>query len=121
MSEQQDQRIRELAYQIWESEGRPEGEEARHWEMARKLAESEQQGETAKPATRARKAATKPTAATPAAQPKPARSARGTRSAASESAPATPAAPKGDTEAEAGAPKTMRKPRATKAAKKSDS
>jgi hypothetical protein len=37
----EDKRIREFAYQIWESEGKPEGEEARHWEMARKLAEAE--------------------------------------------------------------------------------
>jgi uncharacterized low-complexity protein len=36
-----DKRIREFAYQIWESEGKPEGQEARHWEMARKLAEAE--------------------------------------------------------------------------------
>jgi hypothetical protein len=36
-----DKRIREFAYQIWESEGQPEGQEARHWEMARKLAEAE--------------------------------------------------------------------------------
>ena len=36
-----DKRIRELAYQIWESEGKPEGQEARHWEMACKLAEAE--------------------------------------------------------------------------------
>ncbi|MGC5698629.1 DUF2934 domain-containing protein [Pseudomonas sp. NFXW11] len=36
-----DKRIREFAYQIWESEGRPDGHEARHWEMARKLAEAE--------------------------------------------------------------------------------
>lgn len=34
-------RIREFAYQIWESEGRPDGQQARHWEMARKLAEAE--------------------------------------------------------------------------------
>lgn len=40
-----EQRIRELAYQIWESEGRPEGEEARHWQMAVKLLGSEQKGE----------------------------------------------------------------------------
>jgi len=33
-----EKRIREFAYQIWESEGRPEGQEARHWEMARRLA-----------------------------------------------------------------------------------
>lgn len=37
----EDKRIREFAYQIWESEGKPEGQEARHWEMARKLAEAE--------------------------------------------------------------------------------
>ena len=36
-----DKRIREFAYQIWESEGQPEGQEARHWEMACKLAEAE--------------------------------------------------------------------------------
>lgn len=34
-------RVREFAYQIWESEGRPHGQDARHWEMAQKLAESE--------------------------------------------------------------------------------
>ncbi|WP_095053727.1 DUF2934 domain-containing protein [Pseudomonas sp. Irchel s3b2] len=36
-----DKRIREFAYQIWESEGKPVGQEARHWEMACKLAEAE--------------------------------------------------------------------------------
>ena len=36
-----DKRVREFAYQLWESEGKPEGQEARHWEMARKLAEAE--------------------------------------------------------------------------------
>jgi len=36
-----DKRISEFAYQIWESEGKPEGQESRHWEMARKLAEAE--------------------------------------------------------------------------------
>lgn len=33
-----DSRIREFAYQIWESEGKPEGHSERHWEMACKLA-----------------------------------------------------------------------------------
>lgn len=33
-----EQRIREFAYQIWESEGRPMGQECRHWDMACKLA-----------------------------------------------------------------------------------
>ena len=35
----EDKRIRELAHQIWESEGKPDGAHDRHWEMARKLAE----------------------------------------------------------------------------------
>ncbi|MDF3864066.1 DUF2934 domain-containing protein [Pseudomonas denitrificans (nom. rej.)] len=34
-------RVRELAYQIWESEGRPDGQQDRHWRMARSLAEAE--------------------------------------------------------------------------------
>jgi hypothetical protein len=64
-----EQRIRELAYDIWVSEGRPHGEDERHWEMARKLAEAESGKPTEKPASRARKTATKPTDATPAAKP----------------------------------------------------
>lgn len=36
-----EKRIREFAYQIWESEGKPVGQEDRHWDMARKLAEAE--------------------------------------------------------------------------------
>lgn len=32
---QRDKSIRERAYEIWESEGRPEGREAQHWEQAR--------------------------------------------------------------------------------------
>lgn len=34
-------RIRQLAYRIWESEGRPDGQEQRHWEMARKIVAAE--------------------------------------------------------------------------------
>lgn len=41
----QEQRIRDFAYQIWEAEGKPEGQAERHWAMARKLAESEIQDE----------------------------------------------------------------------------
>jgi hypothetical protein len=33
-----EQRIREFAYQIWESEGKPQGHSGRHWEIAFKLA-----------------------------------------------------------------------------------
>jgi len=36
-----EKRIREFAYQIWQSEGQPDGQDERHWEMARKLAEAE--------------------------------------------------------------------------------
>ncbi|WP_205909459.1 DUF2934 domain-containing protein [Salinicola lusitanus] len=36
-----EQRIRMLAYRIWESEGRPGGQEARHWEMAERIVEAE--------------------------------------------------------------------------------
>ncbi|HCL75561.1 MAG TPA: hypothetical protein DIC26_06780, partial [Pseudomonas sp.] len=54
---QQEQRIRELAYEIWLSEGRPEGQDARHWEMACKLAEAQNGTAPAKPAGRTRKTA----------------------------------------------------------------
>ncbi|MFD2438545.1 DUF2934 domain-containing protein [Modicisalibacter luteus] len=36
-------RVRQLAYRIWESEGRPEGQEQRHWEMARKIVAAERE------------------------------------------------------------------------------
>ncbi|MFK3971886.1 DUF2934 domain-containing protein [Pseudomonas sp. NPDC087358] len=36
-----DKRIKELAHQIWESEGEPHGRDAEHWEMARKLFDAE--------------------------------------------------------------------------------
>lgn len=39
-----ERRVRELAYQIWESEGRPEGQHDRHWRMAHSLAEAEASG-----------------------------------------------------------------------------
>lgn len=70
-----EQRIRELAYDIWVSEGRPHGEDERHWEMARKLAEAEAKPGD-KPASRARKTATKPTDATPAAKTAKAKTAK---------------------------------------------
>lgn len=38
-----EQRIREFAFQIWESEGRPHGQHERHWKMATKLAAAEAQ------------------------------------------------------------------------------
>lgn len=76
-----DKRIREFAYQIWESEGKPTGQEKRHWEMARKLAEAEALAPS-KPA----KAASKP-AASKADGAKPA----GTKSTVAKTATKSPA------------------------------
>lgn len=51
-----EQRIRELAHQIWESEGCPDGGAERHWAMARKLAAAELlAGRPAESAARARR------------------------------------------------------------------
>ena len=62
-----DTHIREFAYQIWESEGRPEGQEARHWDMAHKLA----QAQALAPSKAAPRAAKAKAAAKPAAEKKP--------------------------------------------------
>lgn len=35
-------RISQIAHSIWESEGRPSGQEARHWLMAEKLVLAEE-------------------------------------------------------------------------------
>ncbi len=48
----EEKRVREFAYQIWESEGKPEGQEERHWDMARKLAEAEALAPKAEPRKR---------------------------------------------------------------------
>jgi hypothetical protein len=122
-----EKRVRDFAYQIWESEGQPEGQEERHWEMARKLAEAEALApdkkdvrKTAKPKLPkvdgagdaklvALKAAAKP-AVKPAAKPtakaaaKPATKAAPTPVSAPVAAPLTPSAKKA---------RTPRKPPAT--------
>lgn len=71
-SEKQDL-IRKKAYAIWETEGRPHGQDERHWQQAE--AEIETSSPAAKPATR-KAAATKAAAPKPAsaktAAPKPA-------------------------------------------------
>lgn len=100
----QEQRIRELAYEIWLSEGRPEGQDARHWEMACKLAEAQNGTAPAKPAGRTRKTATKPTDATPA---KAAAAAKGSTKASSKAA----------TDAQAGTPDAIKKTRTPRSAK----
>lgn len=121
-------RIRELAYDIWVSEGRPHGEDARHWEMARKLAEAESGKPIEKPASRARKTATKPTDATPAAKPaKSAKTAKDAKdpkdvkpakAAAAAKGSAEPKA-KAGTEAAEGTPAGVKKTRAPRAKKES--
>ena len=68
-----DQRIREFAYQIWESEGKPEGQEARHWEMAVTLAQAEALAPKKAAASKAKSkaapaASVKPAAKAPAAK-----------------------------------------------------
>lgn len=62
-----DKRIREFAYQIWESEGKPTGQEKRHWEMARKLAEAEALAPSKPPKAASKSAASKTDGAKPAA------------------------------------------------------
>lgn len=44
-----EQRIRELAYQIWENEGRPEGKTEEHWALASEMVESESHDDTRSP------------------------------------------------------------------------
>ena len=125
----QEQRIRELAYDIWVSEGRPHGEAERHWEMACKLAEAENDTSTAKPAPRSRKAATKPTDAMPA--DKPTRTAKAAKDAKEpkDVKPAKPAVTpskgsarpkaKAGTDAAEGTPEGVKKTRAPRAKKDS--
>ena len=40
-----DERIRELAHRIWESEGRPPGQQIRHWQMATRLIEASERAD----------------------------------------------------------------------------
>ncbi len=70
MSAKKEDRIREFAYQIWESEGKPHGQAKRHWEMATKLVEAEQSPDKAAP-KRVSKAKPAAAEAAPAAPIKP--------------------------------------------------
>ena len=63
-----EQRIRELAYQIWESEGKPVGQEDRHWAMASKLAHTESMP-PGKPKPRPRRAGKPQATMVPASSP----------------------------------------------------
>lgn len=42
-------RVREFAHQIWESEGRPHGQDQRHWEMACRRAEESEESTSQHP------------------------------------------------------------------------
>lgn len=112
---EQEQRIREFAYEIWQTEGCPDGQGERHWEMARKLVEAENGGGATKAPGRTRKNATKPTDAIAKTETAPAAKA----ASASKPPRASRAAPKADTEAKAGTPETIKKPRAPRAKKES--
>lgn len=114
----EEQRIREFAYQIWQSEGCPEGEDERHWAMARKLVEAEYGAADAKPASRPRKTATKPTDATPKAKTK-AKDVKDAKDAPAAKPRASRAAPKAGTDAKAGTPETIKKTRTPRAKKES--
>lgn len=65
---EQEQRIRQFAYEIWQTEGCPDGHSERHWEMACKLVEAQQNGSApSKPVAKPRKSPTKPVDVTAAA------------------------------------------------------
>lgn len=64
-----EQRIRDFAYQIWESEGRPDGQEQRHWAMATKLAEAADAAARSLPSKRSGKARGETLAMDPAPSP----------------------------------------------------
>lgn len=38
---QRSERVQQLAHQIWEAEGRPDGQAQRHWQMAERLVAAE--------------------------------------------------------------------------------
>ncbi|VFT47990.1 maltooligosyl trehalose synthase [Pseudomonas aeruginosa] len=87
-----EKRIREFAYQIWESEGCPDGQAERHWAMARQLAEAEAAAAAPKK-TRGRAKAAKETPAllqAPAAKPRKPRAASPARPASEKPAAAKP-------------------------------
>lgn len=63
-----EKRVRELAYQIWQSEGQPEGQRERHWQMAVELMAAEEDGElrpTPVPTATSKPRARKPKAPAP--------------------------------------------------------
>ncbi|MBH9410883.1 DUF2934 domain-containing protein [Pseudomonas aeruginosa] len=87
-----EKRIREFAYQIWESEGCPDGQAERHWAMARQLAEAEAAAAAPKKTRGRAKAAKEPPALlqAPAAKPRKPRAASPARPASEKPAAAKP-------------------------------
>lgn len=89
-----EQQIRELAYQIWESEGKPHGQDARHWDIACKLAAESLAPSPASIATtapkkpRARKDAAAPETTIPAAAAAPAKAPRTRKASVTQQADA---------------------------------
>lgn len=45
-TEMNDEKIRQLAYRLWEEDGRPEGKEMDHWSRAAGLIEADSPGKT---------------------------------------------------------------------------
>lgn len=125
---EQEKRIREFAYEIWQTEGCPDGQGERHWEMARKLVEAQDSGvPLSKPNSKPRKSAIKPadvTAASsvpapaaeaeqPAPQIKPAKVAKPAKTAAAAKGKAKPI------EGAEGSPAAVKKTRAPRTKKDS--
>lgn len=78
-----EQTIRELAYQIWEAEGRPDGQQERHWSLAHKLSSQAVRAEAAPPPSRVSRS--RPRATAPIESPAPSATRRsGTRQKKSE-------------------------------------
>ncbi|AUM70159.1 MULTISPECIES: DUF2934 domain-containing protein [Pseudomonas] len=106
-----DKRIREFAYQIWESEGKPSGQEKRHWEMARKLAEAEALAPSKPPKAASKSTASKADGAKPPVATKSTAAKSAPKSATPKAKPATK--PVATTEAQKPAdkkPRAARKP-----------
>ncbi len=81
MTNEHEQRIRELAHHIWESEGCPQGEEERHWLMAERLVEASDLAQSATGDSRAASKAAARATSKRASVTVPATSARSRRTA----------------------------------------
>ncbi len=119
-------RVREFAYQIWESEGKPDGQADRHWDMAWKLAEAQTLGQQllngdAAPAkaTRSRKKA-EPNGAADAVTEEAASAPKATKKASTDKAEKPAKLAKADKPAKAAKAETAKTEKPVKAAKAAD-